>query len=363
MLEQSKFLIQDLYFDVLASVSNPNSIAYKQYFQGYQAVQTLFPATWGYTNNLAVYTTNASTASSEYPEGVPTQILVNGVPETPTLVQTGNADLRLAAVETDQGGNVAIMGPGGNFIAGSVIRTSVQVSLKATSALAYPNGSTPLANGTLGDADVSAFTAVPLGYEGIITLRGGNIDTFTDGSFLLTQSRVFTMGGGDIVMWSSNGNLNAGAGPISSADYPPVTVEFSLDGTEQVNSAGSISGAGIGTFQASPSDPVSSIALIAPAGTVDAGAAGVRASGDVVVAAARVANADNFKAGGSLTGVPSASAVAAPSTPTSAASSVVASVARIADSNRADGDKTIITVEVTGNNCSDNDNSDDKKAC
>jgi len=57
-----------------------------------------------------------------------------------------------------------------------------------------------------------------------------------------------------------------------------VTVRFNLDGYAEVDSAGSVSGAGIGSFKPTPDAPPSPVTLIAPAGTVDAGDAGVRAA-------------------------------------------------------------------------------------
>lgn len=363
-IEQNRFLINTLYFGELAAASDPTGPSYQQYVRGYRAVQTLFPASLGYTDNLATYTTDPATISADHPLGEPTRILVNGQPLVATRKLTGNADLRLATIETQRGGNITILGPGGDFITGSVVRTSEQIARKSTTAvtkgIGYAAGELPLAS----TVQSTNFTSVPLGYEGILTLRGGAISAFTDGDFRINQSRLFTLAGGDITMWSSNGDLNAGQGPKSASNFPPITINFSLDGNTEVDSAGSVSGAGIGAFKSSPTDPAASVTLIAPAGTVDAGDAGVRASGNVVVAAARVANADNFKAGGSISGVPSAAAVAAPAAPASAASSVVANVARIANSNRDSNGKTIITVEVTSlNNCSDDDTGNDKKTC
>src|SRR3546814_14956249 len=70
--------------------------------------------------------------------------------------------------------------------------------------------------GTGGAPYYAKITAIPSGYEGVLTLRGGTISTFTDGDFLLNQSRLFTRQGGDIIMWSSNADLNAGQGPKPS---------------------------------------------------------------------------------------------------------------------------------------------------
>jgi hypothetical protein len=90
------------------------------------------------------------------------------------------------------------------------------------------------------------------------------------------------------------------------------------------------------------------VILIAPAGLVDAGDAGVRASGDVLVAAARVANADAFSAGGSISGVPSRVAIT-PTTPTSAASTTAAAQAATTGTLQDNSQRpSIITVDSLG---------------
>ncbi len=115
--------------------------------------------------------------------------------------------------------------------------------------------------------------AIPSGEEGVLTLRGGSISTFTDGDFLLNQSRLFTEQGGNIIMWSSNADLNAGQGPKTSANFPPVVVKVDQDGFVETDQAGATTGAGIAALQATPDSPPSDVDLIAPRGTVDAGAA------------------------------------------------------------------------------------------
>ena len=57
---------------------------------------------------------------------------------------------------------------------------------------------------------------------GIMTLAGGDIDTFTDQSVRVNSSRVFTEQGGDILMWSSNGDLDAGRGAKTTLSFPPI---------------------------------------------------------------------------------------------------------------------------------------------
>jgi filamentous hemagglutinin family protein len=348
-LRQQDFLINRVYFNELAAPGVPDGPSSLQYIRGYRAVQALFPTRLGYTDNLAPYTLDPSTISADHPLGEPVRDIVNGQPQRAVRIETGNVDLRLATLQTARGGDVTILGPGGDVIAGSIVRTAEQAQRRQTAFEAPRFDRLPgLISGGLG-ALPSSFTAVPLGFEGVLTLRGGAVRSFTDGDFILNQSRVFTQAGGDITMWSSNGDLNAGQGPKSAANFPPVTVRFDENGLGEVSSAGSVAGAGIGAFQRAPGDPPADVVLIAPVGEVDAGDAGVRASGNIVVAAARVANADNFTAGGDITGVPTGAVTAGLATPQSAASAIAANAATAAQANDQGGNRrSIITVDVLG---------------
>lgn len=362
LIRQQEFLLNQVYFNELSQPSLPDSPSFNQFVRGYRAVDALFPPSRGYTDNLAVYTTDPATISADRPLGTPVRNIVNGELQRAETVRTGSVDLRLATIETARGGDITILGPGGDFIAGSVVRTSQQAARRLTRfapeslnvRLEFANLISPIAG---------RIAAIPLGFEGILTLRGGAIRGFTDGDLRVNQSRVFTQAGGDIAFWSSNGDLNAGQGPRSAANFPPVTVRFDSNGATEVDSAGSVSGAGIGAFRQSPSQPLSSIILIAPVGEVDAGDAGVRASGNVFVAAARVANAENFSAGGEITGVPALASTVAPPPPTAAAAAIVAQVARIGQENaNANDRRSLITVDVLGfsggDRCKDPGNND-----
>lgn len=345
-LLQNQFLRSEVLFNELQQPAIPDSPSYLQYYRGYRAIQTLFPVSKGYTDNLAIYTTDPATVSADSPQGVPTRNLVDGQPQKADQKFTGNADLRLATLQTLNGGDLAILGPGGNFIAGSVVRTSEQAASRVTR-FGVDDGAS-LAYGQLSSQNANRISSIPIGFEGVLTLNGGSISSFTDGNFLVNQSRVFSQAGGDITMWSSNGDLNAGQGPRSASNFPPVTVRFNLDGYSEVDSAGSVSGAGIGAFQRRPTDPASSIILLAPVGEVDAGDAGVRATGNVLVAAARVANSEGFSAGGSISGVPSLAATPAAVVPTSAASAVTSQSNSSSSGPDTSNRRSIITVDVIG---------------
>jgi hypothetical protein len=79
--------------------------------------------------------------------------------------------------------------------------------------------------------------------------------------------------------------------------------------------AGLATGGGIGVLATVEGVEPGDVDLIAPAGVIDAGDAGIRVSGNINLAAITVVNAGNISASGSSTGAPSAS-VSAPSVST-----------------------------------------------
>ncbi|TNE43808.1 MAG: filamentous hemagglutinin N-terminal domain-containing protein [Sphingomonadales bacterium] len=350
-LRQQRFLVDTLYFNELSQAARTESPSYQQYVRGYRAVNTLFSPERGYADNLAPYTTDPSTISEDRPLGVPMRAIVDGKPVKAERILTGNMDLRLSTIQTARGGGISILGPGGDLVAGSIVRTSEQPALRATPFLGTYVGEpvqSRFEGGKLNSGGAGRLSAIPLGYEGILTLRRGAINSFTDGDVVLNQSRVFSQQTGQITMWSSNGDVAAGQGPKSAASFPPVTVRLDENGFAEVDSAGSVAGAGIGSFRRTPDDPPSDIFLIAPVGLVDAGDAGVRASGRIAVAAAQVANADNFKAAGNISGVPTTTAQVAVATPQDAASAIAAQAAQAAQSNNQRDQRSLITVDVLG---------------
>ncbi|RXV67607.1 filamentous hemagglutinin N-terminal domain-containing protein [Burkholderia stabilis] len=295
-------------FGVLAQVgadfNDPASRYSGQYARGYQAINTLFPASFGYTaNNLG----GGSNGSNKQ-------------------VATGDLDIRSTTIQTQQGGNVTILGPGGQALVGSTTAPPQIV-------------------------DASGNVVAGPGTMGILTLEKGNVDIFTDQSVLLAQSRIFTEQGGDMTIWSSNGDINAGKGAKTSADTPAPQYVCDANHYCTVDSRGQVTGAGIATLQSIPGAPKGTVNLIAPRGTVDAGDAGIRA-GNLNVAALRVVNADNIQVTGKATGIPLVQAVntgalTAASSAASAASQVAQDVAR----NNASGvapRRWTISVQVEG---------------
>jgi filamentous hemagglutinin family protein len=263
---QQQFVQQEFFkllADVGADYNDPSSPYYHQYARGYAAIESLFPASFGYTDNGAG---NGG---------------LNGEAQT---VDTGDLDIRNSTIQTQQGGNISILGPGGQALIGSVDAPPVITNSNGV-VVAGPNS------------------------MGVLTLEQGNVDIFTDRSLLLAQSRIFTEQGGDMVIWSSNGDINAGQGAKTVAVIPPPTYLCDLDAFCLIDAKGEVTGAGIATLQTTPGAAPGNVYLIAPRGTVDAGDAGIRVSGNLVVAAAQVLNAVNIQVQGTKIGVPVAQTV------------------------------------------------------
>ncbi len=197
---------------------------------------------------------------------------------------------------------------------------------------------------------------------GIITEAGGNINIFTRDDVNLGVSRIFTLRGGDVVIWSSEGDIAAGASSKTVQSAPPTRVLIDpSSATVTTDLAGLATGGGIGVLATVAGVRPGSVDLIAPVGVVDAGDAGISATGDLNIAASAVLNASNISVGGASVGTPPAVTAAAPNigglTSASASAGAAASAATAAQATDQAGDRTvdlteetpsIITVEVLG---------------
>ena len=112
-------------------------------------------------------------------------------------------------------------------------------------------------------------------------------------------------------------------------------------------------GAGIATLNPIPEVPAGDIDLIAPLGTIDAGEAGIRVSGNINIAALRVVNAANIQTQGKSSGVPvsatvNTGAMSSASAAGAAASQAAEDAARSQQAAAKQGRPSIVTVEVLG---------------
>ncbi|HYV65566.1 MAG TPA: filamentous hemagglutinin family protein, partial [Myxococcales bacterium] len=203
---------------------------------------------------------------------------------------------------------------------------------------------------------------------GLVTRRGGSIRVMSDGNIDLFTSRVFTLEGGDITLWTSDGSITAGAGSKTSVFQKPLTYTMDNAAVVAVDAFGLQTGAGIGVLDAldnSGDRPRSRLDLIAPRGEVNAGDAGIRVVGDINIAAQAVVGVENIQVSGSAAGVPK---VEAPNVAALTSASQVAQAAAKegvgpeAQPRTAVADlPSIITVEVLGYETEAGDDASERK--
>lgn len=243
-LSQRTALIDSVFFnELLLSGRAANAGTGVGFAEGYAAIDALFP-----------YSRNPTTANPD--------------------PYAGNLDMIYSRIYTLSGGNISIVVPGGSINVG------------------------------LANQPVGVTTKSP-GQLGIVAEGTGNIDIYSQGDVNVDSSRIFTLGGGNILIWSDEGSIDAGNGSKSSLSVPSPTVTYNADGTVSFNYSGALAGSGIRTIQTDPSVAAGDVDLDAPVGTVDAGDAGIGAAGNINIAAAHVIGALNISFGGSAAGVPS----------------------------------------------------------
>jgi len=215
--------------------------------------------------------------------------------------------------------------------------------------LGAPSGGLTMAS------DITGNPATP---PGIVTEFGGRIDVFTEGDVDIGQARIFTLRGGDLTIWSSEGDIAAGNAPTTVVTAPPTRVVIDSNSAAlQTDLGGLATGGGIGVLASVEDVEPGNVSLIAPEGIVDAGDAGIRATGDITISAVAVLNADNISAVGTSIGVPVTPTVSAPNVGalTSASTSTAATnqaAEQLTSTNQqeevVETEPSIIEVEVLG---------------
>jgi filamentous hemagglutinin family protein len=134
--------------------------------------------------------------------------------------------------------------------------------------------------------------------SGVLSQDGGAVNVLTYGDYIVNQSRTMTADDGDIMIWSSFGNIDAGKGRKSSLSIPPVIFPVDINGVVRVLRSGLPNGAGIATLNRVDGTPGGDVDLYAFNGIVNAGDAGIRASRDLFVGALEIRGLDNITVGG-----------------------------------------------------------------
>jgi len=168
----------------------------------------------------------------------------------------GDISLLLSQVQTLAGGDLSMLGVGGDINAGAA------------------------------DADIIDKGAADLG---IVTAAGGDINLLVDRDLLVNSTRAFALQG-DLQIWSSNGNIDAGKGAKTVTSVPdPITRIDPNTGQTIIEFPPAVAGSGLQGENAF---------LFAPRGSVNAGDAGIRTSGDLTIGAVEVVGSDNIDVGG-----------------------------------------------------------------
>lgn len=176
---------------------------------------------------------------------------------------TGNIEMMVSQIRGESGGDVDLVAPGG----------SVQLA------------SLSISNTSPSDA-------------GIVTQRGGGVNAIVYGDYIVNQSRTMTADDGDILIWSSYGNIDAGRGRKTSLSVPPVAFPIDPWATTRVQLSGLPNGAGIATLDQVDGKQGGDVDLYAFNGIVNAGDAGIRASRDLFIGAIEIRGLDNITVGG-----------------------------------------------------------------
>jgi hypothetical protein len=277
-LKQLPLLAKVLFEELVASGRAANSTPGVGFTRGFDALEALFPGS------------TSTTGPNPY---------------------KGDVALPFSRIYTLGGGSVALLAPGGKVDVG----------------LANPPTNTNIVRGPA--------------QLGIVAQKQGNVDILANGDVLVNQSRVFTLGGGNIAVWSSTGNIDAGRGAKSAISAPPPTIVVDAKGNVTIDVSSAVSGSGIRTIITAAGTSPGDVDLMAPVGYVNAGDAGIGSSGNLNIAAARVLGLDNIQVGGTSTGVPpetsglgvsSLSAAGTASAATNTATSSVANQERASES-------------------------------
>ena len=194
---------------------------------------------------------------------------------------------------------------------------------------------------------------------GIVTTSGGSITGVVRDSIEVNQSRVFVVQEGDMLLWASQGNIDAGKGSKTVTGAPAPVFRI-VDGQLQVDTTGSFSGSGIATLDAN-----SKAYLFAPRGEINAGEAGIKTLGSLTIDAPVIVGGNDIQiAGGGNLAPPPVVGNAATSLGDLGQSATAAGPEQADESERAAGTprrRLLLDFLGFGSDEAEEDDEDDKK--
>ena len=163
------------------------------------------------------------------------------------------------------------------------------------------------------DVGKTAIGNTPKASSGITTIYGGSLNLYAGNDVNVNESRLMTFLGGDITVWSDQGDINAGRGSKTVVSAPSSYYTFDDNGVlTSVRYTPPAAGSGIRALTFDPdgngpiAPPDAGDVHIYAKGTLDAGEAGIQGK-NIYVTANAVLNSINFVFSGASVGVPSSS--------------------------------------------------------
>jgi filamentous hemagglutinin len=233
-------------------------------------IETVFPGTtvlagiegYSFTPDSIIFT-DGNDASS---------ILSKAYSQERNKEQSGDISMFFSRIHSTDGGDINLYAPNGGVNAGLAVNSS-------------------------GAKDPSEL--------GVVAVKKGAIHSFVRDDFQVNTTRVMTLGGGDIVIGATDGNIDAGRGAKTALASPPPIVRFDQQGNLVVEFPPAVAGSGI-RANVAPDGSQGDALLFALQGIIDASEAGVGGK-DVTVGATAIVGSDNIDVGGVSVGVPVAS--------------------------------------------------------
>jgi hypothetical protein len=240
-------LIEDVLFDELRAGGRSAAAAgptHDDFTRAFAALTTLYP---GAANNRA---------------------------QGQTVPYGGDLLLFFSRIYTLAGGDINLLAPGGQVNVGLAV---------APSSFGISKGAADL---------------------GVVAQSAGSDNVLAYGDVQVNQSRVFAADGGNILMWSTFGNIDAGRGAKTAISAPPpVTTINPNTGQTTTVFPPALQGSGIQTLASTVGVTPGDVDLFAPNGVVNANDAGIVA-GNLTIAATAVLGANNIAVSGSAVGLP-----------------------------------------------------------
>jgi filamentous hemagglutinin len=196
----------------------------------------------------------------------------------------GNIDLVYNTIRSQQGGSVQLLAPGTICREAPATCASTDSAYKSNKAVG--NLFVGLVNPPSSLTGTSSL--------GIFGLGGANVEGFAGNNVEVNNSRIVAGGGGDLLLWSSGGNIDAGRGSKAAISVPPPVIKVDPKGNVTIDFSSAIQGSGIRAFSFNEKAPAGEVSLYAPKGTVDAGDAGIQ-GGNVSIGGLVILNADNIR--------------------------------------------------------------------